>query len=161
MLRSLILGTVVIALATTPALANKGQEILKKRMIEADQRAQSEGYTPVTFAQFKAGADGWVSSGQKIALPVGGFVFDANGNGYVYPVKVDEDGESFDIDKNEVLKVSVWLKASPPEIQALFFEQCTSVEFCSVKLVGHATQCKWTNVFGNTTNIDCFAVEKL
>ena len=26
-------------------------------------------------------------------------------------------------------------------------------------LVGHATQCAWTNVFGNTANIPCFAVE--
>jgi len=158
-MRSLLLGTAVAVAIASPAYANKGVDIMSKRLIEAKQRAINAGYTAITFAEFKAGADGFVAKGTKIALPVGGFVFDAAGNGYLYPVSVSEDGESFRIDRNEVKKIPVGLKNSPPEIAAKFIDQCSSVDFCSMILVGHATQCAWTNVFGNTANIPCFAVE--
>jgi hypothetical protein len=121
--------------------------------------AINAGYTAITFAEFKAGADLFVQKGTKLALPVGGFVFDAAGNGYLYPVTVAGDGESFDIDRNEVKKIPIGLKNSLPEIAAKFIDQCSSVDFCSMILVGHATQCAWTNVFNNTANIPCFAVE--
>jgi hypothetical protein len=77
-MRSLLLGTAVAVAITSPAYANNGADIMNKRLIEAKQRAINAGYTTITFAEFKAGADGFVIKGTKIALPVGGFVFSAS-----------------------------------------------------------------------------------
>ena|SRR6516162_8558157 len=67
-MRSLLLGTAVAVAIASPAYANKGVDIMSKRLIEAKQRAINAGYTAITFAEFKAGADGFVAKGTEIAL---------------------------------------------------------------------------------------------
>jgi hypothetical protein len=162
MLRSLMLGTAIVVAIASPAYANRGEDVLKKRIFEASQQAISQGYTPVTFAEFKAMADELADNGKKIALPVGSFIFDPSGNGYVYPASIDPDGESFDVDKNEIKKIPVGLKDAPPQVRAAFIDNCSSAEAgCVTLLAGHVNHCKWTNIFGNTTELACFATERV
>jgi len=44
-MRSLLLGTAVAVAIASPAYANKGVDIMSKRLIEAKQRAINAGYT--------------------------------------------------------------------------------------------------------------------
>jgi hypothetical protein len=169
MMRNLIIGVVIGAIAlgfqTEPTYAEApGTKVLVERLFETAQQAVNDGYTPITFTEFKVSEKSLAATGTPIMLPVGLFHFNiANKGGTIRPVQINAAGTGFTVDVNDSKEIDVLVDdAEPTTKQALIDTRFCAQNYggCWTILLGYAVECTVTNMYGTISNRICLNVTK-
>jgi hypothetical protein len=155
------IGAIALAFQAEPTYAETpGAKVLTQRLIEAAQRAVNDGYTPITFTDFKVSDQQLAATGQKVMLSVGVYYPSNSGHGgQLNPGLISADGNGFVADNNEVKAIDILLtEETSRETKSQLIEIC-GIKQCSAIFLGHAEQCTITNVYGRVSNRVCFVPE--